>query len=455
MSDDLVLNHRYRLTERLAAGGMGEVWRAIDEILERPVAVKLLRPEFVSDEQARSRFRAEARFAAGLQHSGIAQVYDYGEHDGQAYLVMELVPGEPLSKILHRTGSLTPEATLDLVGQAARALEIAHTAGIIHRDVKPANLMITGDGTVKITDFGIARGARDSGQTVTGMVMGTAQYVAPEQASGQVVTPAADLYSLGIVAYQCLTGRPPFDADSPVAIALKHVREEPPELPPEIPEPVRELVRRLLAKDPAARPAGARALADRAYRIRDALALGVQPGEPEPSRRADGGETSAMMVTASDDADEGEPGDDEGVSADSRSALFLTSMAVGILLLGMIVVGSLWRLPRHANLNGNSTKVQSVPSDAIQGKPAVPSRKTPSPGYTWVKPTPVTPVTAVSTSSSPKASTTGRTSATPSKTTPITPNPTPTPVVSITPPPTPTPVPSSTPQAGPSSESRV
>jgi eukaryotic-like serine/threonine-protein kinase len=459
MSGDLVLNHRYRLAERLAVGGMGEVWRAIDEVLERPVAVKLLRPEFVSDESARSRFRAEARFAAALQHSGIAQVYDYGEHDDQAYLVMELVPGEPLSKILLRAGSLTPESTLDLIGQAARALEIAHTAGIVHRDVKPANLMITGAGVVKITDFGIARGNQDIGQTLTGMVMGTAQYVAPEQASGQRVAPATDLYSLGVVAYQCLTGRPPFDADSPIAIALKQVREEPPELPPEIPAPVRELVRQLLAKDPADRPASAQTLADRAYLIRDALALGIELTEPEPSkpRAPQGAEGTTSALPAVEDTGDADTGDadadeDADFSSDSRSALFLTSMAVGILLLGMIVVGSLWRLPRHANLNGNSTGVQSIPGDVTQGKPVVPVRKTPNPSYTWVRPT---PPNVVSTSPTPKASTTGKASATPTKTTSTTPHPTPTPVVTTTPPLTPTAVPSSTPQAGLSSDTTV
>jgi eukaryotic-like serine/threonine-protein kinase len=440
VTDDLVLNHRYRLAERLATGGMGEVWRATDEVLARSVAVKLLRREFVSDELARSRFRAEARFAAGLQHGGIAQVYDYGEQGDQAYLVMELVPGEPLSTILRRTGGLTPESTLDLIGQAARALEIAHTAGIIHRDVKPGNLMITADGIVKITDFGIARGSQGGNQTLTGMVMGTAQYVAPEQASGQEVTSAADLYSLGIVAYQCLTGQPPFDADSPVAIALKHVREAPPELPDEIPAPVRELVRQLLAKDPADRPASAQAVADRAFVIKDSLALGFALTDLEPAQAGDG-ETAALPVV------------EVGAAGGNRSALFLTSMTVGILLLGMIVVGSLWRLPRHANLNGNSTNVQTVPGDVVQGKPAAPGRKAPVRGPTWTR---QTPSNVVSTSPTPKASTTGKASTAPTKSTPTTPQPTPTPAVTITPPPpTPTPDPSSTPSAGLGSVTRV
>ncbi|HEY0539992.1 MAG TPA: serine/threonine-protein kinase, partial [Actinoallomurus sp.] len=154
MTTPLVLNHRYRLDERLASGGMGEVWKATDELLGRPVAVKLLKQIYFSDESFRDRFRAEARFAASLQHSGIAQVYDYGEQDDLAYLVMELVPGETLSRILSVEGRLSTDTTLDIVGQAARALHVAHTAGIIHRDIKPANLMVTAEGVLKITDFG-------------------------------------------------------------------------------------------------------------------------------------------------------------------------------------------------------------------------------------------------------------------------------------------------------------
>ncbi|ACY95672.1 MULTISPECIES: serine/threonine-protein kinase [Thermomonospora] len=276
---DLVLDSRYRLLRRLATGGMGEVWEASDELLSRPVAVKLLRQEHVGNEQARARFRAEARYAAALQHSGIAQVYDYGEHDDLAYLVMELVSGESLSRILARQGALGVETTLDVVAQAARALQVAHSAGIIHRDVKPGNLMMTPSGVVKITDFGIARGLNVATLTQTGMVMGTAHYVSPEQASGQPITFATDLYSLGVVAYECLTGRPPFDAEQPVAIALKHVREAPPELPEEIPEAVRTLVRVLLAKNPEDRPPSAQAVADEAFRIHDAL----QAGEPVES----------------------------------------------------------------------------------------------------------------------------------------------------------------------------
>jgi serine/threonine protein kinase len=351
---------------------MGEVWEATDELLIRPVAVKLLRREYISDEAARARFRSEARFAAALQHGGIAQVYDYGEQDDLAYLVMELVPGEPLSKILLRSRVLSAEATLDLVSQAARALQIAHDAGIIHRDIKPGNLMVTGDGTVKITDFGIARNGQVSELTQAGMVMGTAHYVSPEQASGKDITPATDLYSLGVVAYECLAGRPPFDADSTVAIALKHVREPPPELPPDVPAPVRELVRRLLAKNPARRPGDAQEVADRAYMIRESLTLGTALAEFEDRQlapdvdaalggAADGGylgpETAIDGMAGAATAEPGGDGNQR------RNVLVLASVAVALLVLGGIVVGSLLTGGRDGNLmDGKGGQPVSTPT---------------------------------------------------------------------------------------------
>ncbi|RJL32285.1 serine/threonine protein kinase [Bailinhaonella thermotolerans] len=270
----MVLGERYKLVERIAAGGMGEVWRAEDELLRREVAVKLLRPHVAADAQFRERFRAEARITAGLSDPGIAQVYDYGEQDEIAYLVMELVAGEPLSAIIARMGPLSPEVTLDMVHQAARALAAAHRAGVIHRDVKPGNLLVTDTGAVKITDFGIARAAEANGLTQTGTVMGTAQYVSPEQAQGLPLTPSTDLYSLGVVAYECLAGHPPFRADTHVAIALQHLHEEPPPLPAEVPPAVRDLVLATLAKTPEGRPSSAEELADRAYVLRDSLTTG-------------------------------------------------------------------------------------------------------------------------------------------------------------------------------------
>ncbi|WP_131763859.1 serine/threonine-protein kinase, partial [Actinomadura fibrosa] len=274
MSAGLVLDRRYRLLERLATGGMGEVWRASDERAGRQVAVKLLRLEWGSDATARYRFEAEARFAAELRHGGIAQAYDFGEQDGRTYIVMELVRGEPLDEILARDGGLPVEAVLDLIVQAGRALTVAHEAGVVHRDVKPANLMLSTDGTLKITDFGIARRLAAASQTQTGMVMGTAHYISPEQASGQELSGAADIYSLGVVAYECLTGAPPFDGRTPVEIAMKHVRDAPPELPARVPAPARALIAQMLAKAPGDRPPDAGTVADRALAIRASLSTG-------------------------------------------------------------------------------------------------------------------------------------------------------------------------------------
>jgi serine/threonine protein kinase len=290
---DLMLGNRYRLTERIAGGGMGEVWRAEDTVLGRDVAVKILRREYADDPTFLARFRAEARHTAGLAHQGIAAVYDFGEGDaaaeagtGSPYLVMELVPGEPLSTLVSRDGRLTPERTLDIVGQAANGLQAAHDAGVIHRDIKPGNILVTPDGVVKITDFGISRAANSVPLTQTGAIMGTAYYISPEQASGQSVTPASDIYSLGVVAYECLTGRRPFDGDTPVSVALAQVSQEPPALPPELPAPVRDLVMQMLAKKPADRPASAGDLGRAAMALRPTVAAAATEAHaaPEPTR---------------------------------------------------------------------------------------------------------------------------------------------------------------------------
>jgi serine/threonine-protein kinase len=279
---DGVLAGRYRLDERIAVGGMGEVWSGLDTLLGRTVAVKCLKPEYVGHPEFSERFRAEARHAAGLSHPGNASVYDYGEQtspEPAAWLVMELVDGEPLSALLHREGPLDPDRALDIVGQAALALEAAHQAGVVHRDVKPGNLMVRHDGVVKVTDFGIARATDAVPLTKTGTVLGTAHYLSPEQASGRPITPASDVYSLGAVAYECLAGRRPFVGDNPVAVATAHVRETPPPLPPDVPAPVSELVLRALEKDPAARPATAGDFG------RDALALkGSVAEQPDRTR---------------------------------------------------------------------------------------------------------------------------------------------------------------------------
>jgi len=270
---DYVLDDRYTLIERIATGGMGEVWRGTDQILGRPVAIKMLAAMHAGDEQFRARFRAEARYASSLAHPGITRVFDYGEHSplGGPYLVMELVDGQPLSEIIERYGRLDPYVVLDIVAQAARALDAAHRAGIVHRDIKPGNLLIMADGTAKITDFGIAKASvQDLSLTATGIVMGTALYVSPEQATGQPLSGSSDVYSLGVVAYECLAGDPPFVADQPLAIAIMHKHDPVPPLPNDVPRPIADLVYAMLAKDPQDRPESARHVADRAEVIREA-----------------------------------------------------------------------------------------------------------------------------------------------------------------------------------------
>jgi eukaryotic-like serine/threonine-protein kinase len=280
---------RYHLDRRIAVGGMGEVWEASDTRLGRSVAVKVLRPELSDDEEFLHRFRIEARTVASLDHSGIAAVHDYGEDLGPggkrtAYLVMELVRGEPLSTTIAR-GPIEPDETLRLIEEAAWALQAAHERGFVHRDVKPGNILVRTDGLVKLTDFGIAKAADAVPVTRSGMVMGTAHYIAPEQASGGEAGPAGDVYSLGIVGYECLVGHRPFRAESAVAVAMMQVRDQPPPLPVTIPAPTRELIEAVLVKDPALRygTGGEFAMAVAA----------VRRGEARPTPRSGGPVTTA------------------------------------------------------------------------------------------------------------------------------------------------------------------
>ncbi|QTE29523.1 protein kinase domain-containing protein [Pengzhenrongella sicca] len=258
----LTLGDRYRLEQQLAVGGMGEVWVARDDALAREVAVKVLREEFAGDSGFLARFRVEARNSASLSHPNIAQLYDYGEQDGSAYLVMELVEGEPMSDLLEREPVLPARTVLPILAQTARALEAAHRAGLVHRDVKPGNILLDRAGRVKITDFGVSRAADQAPLTATGMVMGTAQYLSPEQAVGRPATPASDLYSLGIVAFESLVGRRPFTGPSAVDIAISHVNDPVPPLPRQLDPALAALVLALLAKEPADRPGSARELAE-------------------------------------------------------------------------------------------------------------------------------------------------------------------------------------------------
>jgi hypothetical protein len=281
------LTSRYRLESLIAAGGMGEVWRAVDQALDRLVAVKLLRPEYAHDPVILARFHAEAHYVGQLSDPGIAQVYDYAGAGpaSPAYLVMELVDGPSLATLL-ATGPLPPGRTADVLAQAAQALHTAHRSGVVHRDIKPGNLLIAADGRVKVTDFGIASSPRAASLTSTGALLGTMGYLAPERVSGQSATPASDLYALGVVGYECLTGRPPFQGE-PLQVALAH-RDQPfPALPGWcLRSPAGVALARLImdmtAKDPLARPGSAAAVAARAGQIRD----GVLPATAWTGRAA-------------------------------------------------------------------------------------------------------------------------------------------------------------------------
>ncbi|HEY3954917.1 MAG TPA: serine/threonine-protein kinase [Streptosporangiaceae bacterium] len=287
VSPGLLLEGRYRLDSRIAAGGMGEVWRGTDLMLRRWVAVKLLLPEFAWDAEPAARFRAEARHAGMVSHPNIARIFDYsegggagGDDDGsrRPYLVMELVDGPSLAALL-TSGPVGTTYTLDVLAQVCAGLAAAHEADLVHRDIKPANLLISSDGLVKITDFGIAHAAGAAPMTRTGVLVGTGAYLAPERASGVQAGPAADLYSLGVVAFVCLTGQRPFTGD-PLEVIAAHQTQPLPPLPPDVPEQVAALVADLTAKDPAARPPGAAEVASYVERLRAELG-DIGPARPD------------------------------------------------------------------------------------------------------------------------------------------------------------------------------
>ena len=283
--DDLLAN-RYRLVERIAAGGMGEVWRGHDETLQRDVAVKVLLPHSAQDEGFVERFRAEARLSSQLAHPNVGTVHDFGEQDGQAFLVMEFMTGEPLSTLIHDRAPMPPAEVTEILHQTALALQSAHDAGVVHRDVKPANIVVDADGYAKLTDFGIARALNEAPLTQTGEVLGTPHYLAPEQAKGEQAGPLSDVYALAVVGYEMLTGERPFSGESMVATALAHVSQPAPQLSHDIGEPLRTTVMAALAKNPAQRPQSAAEFAE---------ALRLPPGETPEHLRA--GAAAAVTPT--------------------------------------------------------------------------------------------------------------------------------------------------------------
>ncbi|MGH3477348.1 MAG: protein kinase domain-containing protein, partial [Nocardioidaceae bacterium] len=333
---------RYTLDRHLATGGMGTVWVATDNALSRTVAIKILKPEYASDRAFRTRFETEARHAAGLDHPGIAKVYDFGETSDddtpRPYLVMEYVDGQPLSVLLAPRRPLEEDRVVDLIAQTAVALQAAHDKGIVHRDVKPANLLITPDAKVKVTDFGIAKAASDTPITQTGTIIGTAHYLPPEQAEGKPATPRSDIYALGVVLYECLAGTRPFVGDNPVAIAISHVRETPPPLPDTVSPWLAALTMRMLAKNPDDRPASAGELA------RELRASGSTVGGDARTTLLGAG----AAVAATDDASQtqvmapggvGEPETDPA-AARRRRMLIAAAVIGAIVLLALLIIGA-------------------------------------------------------------------------------------------------------------------
>ena len=269
-----LLDGRYRLDERIATGGMGDVWRGTDVVLGRVVAVKVLRPAMMADPEFAGRFYGEARTMAAFRHPGVVEVYDYAsagdsqDEDGCAYLVMAYVDGEPLSTRLKEAGRLGVDETMSVVAQVADALDAAHATGTVHRDVKPGNLIVRPNGAVILVDFGVARSNAVTSLTGINSIVGTALYMAPEQVAKGNVSPATDIYALGALAYHCLAGRPPFDGDNALQVALRHLEDEPEPLPDDVPEPVRALISRAMAKHPADRFASAAEMAAAAVAAR-------------------------------------------------------------------------------------------------------------------------------------------------------------------------------------------
>jgi serine/threonine-protein kinase len=294
-----VFNGRYELHRRLARGGMADVFLARDQLLDRPVAVKVLFPEFATDPSFVERFRREAQSAANLNHPNIVAVYDWGQEEGTYFIVMEYVEGRSLADILRSEGPLHPQRAAEIASDIAAALGFAHRNGVIHRDIKPGNVLVSPNGQVKVADFGIARalgaGAEEN-LTQAGSVMGTATYFSPEQAQGLGLDPRSDLYSLGVVLYEMVTGRAPFTGDSPVAIAYKHVQEQPPrprQVNPDVPADLEAIIGKLLAKNPATRYPSAEDLRADLRRFRD----GQRPLAATEGAAAAAGVTQAVAAT--------------------------------------------------------------------------------------------------------------------------------------------------------------
>lgn len=334
--EQVVLNGRYELQRRVGRGGMAEVFLALDRLLDRPVAIKILFPEFATDPSFVERFKREAKSAASLTHPNIVGVYDWGKEHGTYYIVMEYVDGQTLSDILRAEGRLAPKRAAQIAADVAAALGSAHAAGVVHRDVKPGNVLITKTGDVKVADFGIARATTSTSEdnlTQTGSVMGTATYFSPEQAQGKAVDQRSDLYALGVVLYELVSGKPPFTADSPVAIAYKHVQEPLPPLRakvPSLPAGYEAVTVKALDKNPDNRYPDAAAM--RADLLRFVAGRPVV-AEADLARAARSG-TGTVPATG---VTPGAGGPPEYVEQKNRTGLFIGAIVVLLLVLAGLV----------------------------------------------------------------------------------------------------------------------
>ena len=383
----VTLSGRYRLQRLIATGGMGQVWEAVDSRLGRRVAVKVLKQEFSSDPEFLERFRAEARIVAMLNHPGIAAVHDYGETDmdGEgrtAYLVMELVNGEPLNSVLKRSGRLSLRHALDMLEQTGRALQVAHSAGLVHRDVKPGNILITPNGQVKLTDFGIAKAVDAAPVTQTGMVMGTAQYIAPEQALGEDATAASDVYALGVVGYEAVSGKRPFTGDGALTVAMKHIKETPAPLPADLPPNVRELIEITLVKNPGMRYRNGGQFADavsavrsgrRAPRPNSAPVIKANPAAIPGSKRSTPEVRSAPPARTAPRTRAGaghrSPPPARGAFSSGQRALLWAAGVLGTLAIISAILIVLADRDRRANTPIQQTVTDTVTPDAPDGAP--------------------------------------------------------------------------------------
>ena len=367
-----VFSERYELKHLIARGGMAEVYRAHDRLLDRPVALKVLFPELSVDRSFVERFRREAQAAANLSHPNIVPVFDWGEDTGTYFIVMEFIDGRPLSSILKSAGTLSAERTADIGAHVAAALGYAHKHGVIHRDVKPGNVLITDDGQVKVTDFGIARAINtEESLTQTGAVMGTATYFSPEQAEGIGVDARTDIYSLGVVLFEMVTGRPPFLGDTPVAVASKHVRDHPPaprELNPSIPPTFEAIILKSMAKDPAHRYPTAEDLRADLLRfnegrsvlaMNDTTALLAAAGVTQ-TVGAVGGMDATQAVASIDEAENGEDAEEAGSNRTRTYAIILVVLLALLALAGFLLARNLGYLGGSPSFNMPSVNGQPV-----------------------------------------------------------------------------------------------